>query len=326
MSAICSTPPAADRRSTDLQQIPVDAVQVRVACFGEEAVMSATHPNPSAVALEVEGHRVGLEISGTGDPVVLLHGIGRVRTAWFRVAPGLAEQHTVYAIDIEGFGESDAWGERITLASMAHMVRQSLRAVGERRPVVLIGNSMGGAVALRMHADDPTAVRALVLVSPAGFGPDAAMGLRLMTLPVVGEVLQRFHTITATLEVRALFADAALATRELAAASARRMRRPGARRHYLQVIRDLGAWSGVRPEWRREVLAALAAAGTPTLVLWGDKDVVLPHRHLASVPEAVPQAVGVSLDGIGHAPQLEDPDRFLGLVTDFLDGLGAGRF
>ncbi len=286
--------------------------------------MSATHPDRSAV--EVEGHRVGLEVTGSGDPIVLLHGIGRDRTDWFRVAPGLAEEHTVYAVDIEGFGESDAWGERITLASMARMVRHSLAAVGERRPVVLIGNSMGGAVALRMHADDPAAVRALVLVSPAGFGPDAAMGLRLLTLPVVGEVLQRLHTLTATLEVRALFADAALATRELAEASARRMRRPGARRHYLQVIRDMGAWSGVRPEWRREVLAALAEAGTPTLVLWGEKDVVLPHRHLASVPEAVPHAIGVSLDGLGHVPQLEAPDRFLDLVTDFLDGLGDGRF
>jgi pimeloyl-ACP methyl ester carboxylesterase len=280
----------------------------------------------SGTTVWVDGHPVGLTVAGSGDPLVLLHGIGRDRTDWFRVAPGLAEQHTVYAIDIEAFGESAAWGSRVTLASMAHMVRRTLAAVGEHRPVVLLGNSMGGAVALRMHADDPAAVRALVLVSPAGFGADAAMGLRLMTVPVLGEVLQRCHMIAATLQVRALFADAALATRELAEASARRMRRPGARRHYLEVVRSLGAWSGVRPEWRQEVLQALAAAGTPAIVLWGDRDVVLPHRHLDAVSETVPHALAVSLPGLGHAPQLEDPERFLAIVGDFLDGLGAGRF
>jgi pimeloyl-ACP methyl ester carboxylesterase len=282
--------------------------------------MSATERTRTGI--RVEGHPVGLTVQGSGDPVVLLHGIGRDRTDWFKVAPGLAERHTVYAIDIEAFGESAAWGERITLGSMAHMVRRTLEVVGEHRPVVLVGNSMGGAVALRMHADDPGAVRALVLVSPAGFGADAALGLRLMTVPVLGEVLQRGHMIAATMQVRALFADAALATRELAEASARRMRRPGARRHYLQVIRDLGAWSGVRPEWRQEVLQALAAAGTPTLVLWGDRDVVLPHRHLDAVSATLPHAVPVSLPGLGHAPQLEDPDGFLALVGAFLNGPG----
>ncbi|HEY0373949.1 MAG TPA: alpha/beta fold hydrolase [Amnibacterium sp.] len=284
------------------------------------------HHTGAGPTVTVDGHPVGLTVTGSGDPIVVLHGIGRDRTDWFKVAPGLAEQHTVYAIDIEAFGESEPWSERTTLASMAQMVRRTLEEVGEHRPVVLVGNSMGGAVALRMHADDPGQVRALVLVSPAGFGADASLGLRLMTVPVLGEVLQRCHMIAATMQVRALFADAALATRELAESSARRMRRPGARRHYLQVIRDLGAWSGVRPEWRQEVLEALAAAGTPTMVLWGDRDVVLPHRHLDAVSASVPHAVPVSLPGLGHAPQLEDPDRFLALVGDFVDGLGAGRF
>ena len=283
--------------------------------------MSATEQHPTHTTVEVDGHPVGLTITGSGAPIVLLHGIGRDRTDWFRVSPALAERHTVYAVDIEAFGLSEAWGERITLASMAHMVRRTLAAVGERRPVVLIGNSMGGAVALRMHADDPSAIRALVLVSPAGFGADASIGLRLMTVPGLGEVLQRWHMAAAVLEVRSLFADAALATREMAEATAQRMRRPGARRHYLQVIRDLGAFRGVRPEWRREVLLSLAAAGTPTLVVWGDRDRVLPYRHLDAVSATVPHAHPVTLPGLGHVPQLEAPEQFLEAATAFLDAL-----
>jgi pimeloyl-ACP methyl ester carboxylesterase len=283
--------------------------------------MSATYQHWTDTTVDVDGHPVGLTVTGSGAPVVLLHGIGRDRTDWFRVAPALAERHTVYAIDIEAFGQSEAWGERITLASMAHMVRRTLATLGERRPVVLIGNSMGGAVALRMHADDPSAIRALVLVSPAGFGADASLGLRLMTLPGVGEVLQRWHMAAAVLQVRSLFADAALATREMAEASAQRMRKPGARRHYLEVIRDLGAWRGIHPEWRAEVLQSLAAAGTPALVVWGDRDTVLPYRHLDAVSVTVPHAHPVTLPGLGHAPQLEAPEQFLEVTVPFLGGL-----
>lgn len=267
---------------------------------------------------EVDGRRVGIEVRGAGEPLVLLHGIGRDRQDWAAVVPALAAHFTVYALDLEGFGESEPWGERLSLASIAAMVRRTLVVLGERRPVRLVGNSMGGAVALRMTADDPASVAALVLVASAGFGRDAAFTLRLMTVPVLGPMLLRLDRVAATVQVRSLFADRRFVTRELIAASAERMRRPGARRRYLDVIRDLGAWSGVRTEWRQEVLTALAAAGIPTLVLWGERDVVLPSRHLEEAAARLPEAILRTLPGLGHAPQMEDPEGFVTAVLEFL--------
>jgi pimeloyl-ACP methyl ester carboxylesterase len=268
--------------------------------------------------VEVEGHRVGITTTGDGPPVVLLHGIGRDRGDWRRIVPALAEHFTVHAIDIEGFGASEPWGESVSLASMARAVRATLVAVGERRPIRLVGNSMGGAVALRVAADDPSAVERLVLISPAGFGRDAMLGLRLLTVPVLGDALLALDASPLSLRLRALLHDREPTARELAAASAYRLRRRRMRRHYLQVVRDLGAWGGIREDWRQEVLASLAEAGLPTLVLWGDRDTVLPYAHLASVRVSVPHAETMPLPGLGHMPQLEEPERIAGLVTDFL--------
>lgn len=274
-------------------------------------VSTVEGPSAGAVSAEgiVDGHRVGVTVQGAGEPVVLLHGIGRDRADWNGVLPVLARSFRVIAVDVEGFGESPAWGTTVTLASMARMVRTTVRSLGEHRPLRLVGNSMGGAVALRMVADDPEAFAGLVLLSPAGFGRDASIGLRLLTAPLVGPALLRASSTEASRRLSAVLdrSDPALAA--LAAAASRRLRAGEARRAYLQVVHDLGAWRGIHQAWRDDVLAALADSGVPTLVLWGDRDTVLPHAHLASVVQSVPHAVARSLPGVGHMPQLEDPER-----------------
>jgi pimeloyl-ACP methyl ester carboxylesterase len=65
------------------------------------------------------------------------------------------------------------------------------------------------------------------------------------------------------------------------------------------------------------VIQALAAASTPTLVLWGERDVVLPHAHLAAAAAALPHAITRSLPDLGHGPQIEAPDRIAAIMTEF---------
>ena len=272
----------------------------------------------------VDGHRVGVTIAGTGAPMLLLHGIGRDRRDWSEVLTPLAARWRVIAIDLEGFGDSEAWSRRVTLASMTRMVRRTLAALGVSGPVVVVANSMGGAVALRLHADDPDAVSALVLASSAGFASGATVGLRLMAIHGIGPTLLAFRSVAARIQVRVLFADRAFATRRLVAEAVERLRRRTTRRAYFQVVHDLGGWRGVRPGWRAEVLRSLAASVTPTLVLWGERDRVLPVKQLAAAAEALPHARTRVLPGVGHVPQIEDPGGFVREVTSFLDGLPPG--
>lgn len=267
--------------------------------------------------VRVDGHRVGLTVEGDGEPLVLLHGIGRDRGDWSPVVPGLAERYRVYAIDLEGFGRSEPWGDVVTLASMARMVRRTLAAVREERPIRLVGNSMGGAVAMRMVADDPAGLVGLVLLSPAGFGRDASFGLRLLTVPALGDLLLMADATPLSMMIRARTIDRTPITRRLAEDAAWRMHRPGMRRQYLQVIHDLGGWTGIREGWRRDVLDAVARSGVPVLVAWGDRDIVLPPAHLGTVVSSIPHAEARSLPGLGHCPQLEEPELVVDLIGAF---------
>lgn len=267
----------------------------------------------------VDGHRVGVTVAGTGAPLVLLHGIGRDRRDWSEVLPALAARWRVLAIDLEGFGDSEAWSGRVTLATMTWMVRRTLLALGVTVPAVVVANSMGGAVALQLHADAPQSVAALVLASPAGFAAGAALGLRLMALHGIGPALLSFRSIAARVQVRILFADRRFATHRLVAEAAERIGSRDSRRAYFQVVHDLGRWRGVRPEWRRDVLRSLAESRTPTLVLWGERDAVLPVRQLDAAAAALPHARTRALAGVGHASQLEDPAGFVREVASFLD-------
>ena len=266
----------------------------------------------------VDGHRVGVTVVGTGAPLVLLHGVGRDRLDWSEVVPALATGRRVIAIDLEGCGDSEVWSDRVTLRSMTEMVRRTLAALGVDGPVVAVANSMGGAVAMRLHADDPDALSGLVLASSAGFAAGATLGLRLMAVPGVGPVLLRFRPIAARLQVRILFADKAFATRRLVEEAAERIRRRDTRRAYFQIVRELGGWLGVRRGWREEALRPLAEARTPTLVLWGERDAVLPVRQVRAAAAALPHARIRTLPGVGHAAQLEDPGGFVREVEAFL--------
>jgi pimeloyl-ACP methyl ester carboxylesterase len=274
----------------------------------------------------VDGHRVGVTIAGDGPPLLLLHGIGRDRSDWSEVLHPFAEHWKVIALDLEGFGDSEPWGDRVTLASITEVVRRSLVALGVTGPIVVVANSMGGAVALRLHADDPAAVSALVLASSAGFASGATFGLRLMAVPGVGRGLLRFRPLAARVQVRSLFADRSFVTPLLVAEAIERLRRPTERRAYFHLVHDLGRLRGVRPEWRAEVLRPLVEEGTPTLVIWGERDSVLPVKQLAAAARALPHARTRVLEGVGHMSQIEDPEGFVREVSSFLqDVVGAGR-
>ncbi|HEU0316620.1 MAG TPA: alpha/beta fold hydrolase, partial [Solirubrobacteraceae bacterium] len=114
---------------------------------------------------------LALEESGTGDPLVLVHGLATTRLIWRRVVPLLDRRRRVVRIDVPGFGESPPVGRGFDLRAVAERVAGGLAAARVEAPFDLAGHSMGGAVALVLAAERPDAVRRLVLVAPAGLRP-----------------------------------------------------------------------------------------------------------------------------------------------------------
>ncbi|MDL2345454.1 alpha/beta fold hydrolase [Deinococcus sp. MIMF12] len=283
-----------------------------------------TPARPTPTFLEVSGVRVRHVQAGTGPPVVLLHGIGRSLEDWSQTLGPLAARHAAHAPDLIGFGLSDKPDVPYTLAGLARFVRHYLEAVGldavgETRPVTLVGNSLGGAVAAQFALLYPGRTRALVLVGSAGFGQSVTLALRLATVPRLGEVLLRPSPLSARRTVASLFHDPRHVTPERVRWAEHLGRQPGAARAFLRVARHLGAWRGLHPEWRRTLAGGLAGRNLPTLIVWGERDRILPAAHLEEARRLHPHArVHLSPD-TGHVPQVERAADFTRLVLEFLE-------
>jgi pimeloyl-ACP methyl ester carboxylesterase len=269
--------------------------------------------------VELPHGRVRVRVSGEPGrtTAVLLHGIGRSLQDW---APqhDLLTGRRVISLDLPGFGFSDRMPGPATLAGMAEGVLATLDALDETAAVHVLGNSLGGAVALRMLAAAPRRVATLTLVNSAGFGQEVAIALRLLAVRGLGELLLHPNRRAALRAERALFADPAFATAERVDQALELARRPGSAEFFLEAARLLGTFRGVRAGWRAELLAEVARHPRPTLVVWGDRDLILPPHHLRAVRGLLPHAQTHMFAETGHMPQIERAAEFAELVGAFL--------
>ncbi len=268
--------------------------------------------------LEVQSVRTRHIKRGKGDPVVLLHGIGRSLEDWSDTIPALAERYQVYVPDLIGFGLTDKPDVPYTLPGLARFVRHYLSAAGETRPVTLIGNSLGGAVAQQFAVMYPEQTKNLVLANSAGFGQEVAVALRLLAVPRLGERLMAPHPRNSARLVKSLFHDPQFATAERRAHAQFLAGQPGRAVSYLRVARYLGNWRGVHQAWRDTLTRQLAERQIPTLIVWGEHDRVLPAHHLRAAQTLYPHARTHLFASTGHLPQIEQAPAFNALILNFL--------
>lgn len=252
--------------------------------------------------LEARGH-------GAGPPLVVVHGLGSAAAdyAW-RVAGLLRYTSRLVLPDLPGHGASPAPAGPVSLDAVWSTVERALDAAVEE-PFALLGNSLGGYVAVRYAASRPERVRRLVLVSPAGAPMASAElarfweGFRLDDAAAAHAFVQRF---LARPDWRAPILAAGVRTR---------MGRP--------MVRSILAHT--RPE---DLLDAerLRALPMPVLCIWGRRDRVLPESHREFWRGALPPtAEWQEPEGYGHAPFLDDPRDFVRRVGAFLDGQRTGE-
>jgi cation diffusion facilitator CzcD-associated flavoprotein CzcO/pimeloyl-ACP methyl ester carboxylesterase len=274
---------------------------------------------PGSAWITIGSTRLRYRVTGQGDPVLLLHGIGQSLEDWNEQHDRLSARHTVYSLDLPGFAYSDRLPGTATLEKLAGILPAFLDAVGVTSALPVIGNSLGGAVAMAFAVSFPERVAALVLAGSAGFGQEVTLALRLLAIRPVGALLLRPSLQNSTRTVRAIFYDKDAATRTRISHAYALAQRPAHAQTLLEVARDLGTYRGVRPEWRSTLLGALTKLDIPTLVVWGDHDHILPATHLAAAAQALPEAETHVFAKAGHMPQIEQPDQFAAVVEEFLD-------
>ncbi|MCX6500502.1 MAG: alpha/beta fold hydrolase [Arthrobacter sp.] len=273
---------------------------------------------PGTGHVDVGGTRLRYRKTGSGEPVLLLHGIGQSLDDWTEQHERLAARHTVYSVDLPGFAYSDRLSGRATLAKLAGVLPSFLDAIGVHEPLPVMGNSLGGAVAMKLAADHPDRVSALVLANSAGFGKEVALVLRLLAVRPLAALLMRPDAKASRRTVQSLFYDKALVTDARVGHAFALSQRATHRQTLLDMARDLGTISGVRAEWRTALIDTLADSGIPILVAWGDHDHILPFSHLEAAAAALPRAESYVFSKTGHMPQIERPDEFAAVVEEFL--------
>ncbi len=267
---------------------------------------------------------------------VLVHGLGGSLLSWLAVAPGLARYGRVLALDLAGFGLTPRAGRRSRLTDNRRLLGRFIDEVAGT-PVVLCGNSMGGGVSMLQAAIEPASVEALVLsnsVFPWARGaypaPVVMAGFGLYQVPKVGEWAsgQRLNRLDAeravALGFRIIAADPSRIDPELVRAHVeqllRHQRDEDAGAAFLEAARSLMAL-GRRPKAARWILDALRC---PVLVIHGREDRLVPLHYAERALAEHPGWEQRLLPRVGHVPQMEAPERWLGAVEGWLARLDAG--
>lgn len=277
--------------------------------------------------LEVAGSPVRVRMTGPEDgvPILLIHGIARALEDWAPAHDLLAQRHRVISADLPGFGFTRRGTTRPSLAAFAEAMFGVLDAADVSEPAYVMGNSLGGGVAMTMAVARPDRVAGLVLVNSVGFGRDVHISPLPMTyavlssLPVVGRRFVPLAREGGAQANRNNFFDQSLATEEMIRHYGRVGRQPDFRGTFLTMALQLGIPGlGTWPGWRRELVAGVRATGVPVLVVWGDADAVLPPHHFEAAKRLLPQARAQLFPDTGHMVQYERPVDFVDAAEAFV--------
>jgi pimeloyl-ACP methyl ester carboxylesterase len=275
----------------------------------------------TAHEMALHGHRVGYRQGGSGPALLLLHGVTNSSETWEGVAPGLAEHFTLIAPDLLGHGESATPRGDYSLGAHASGVRDVLTALGIDR-VTVVGHSLGGGIAMQFAYQFPERCERLVLVSSGGLGREVHLLLRAAALPGAEYVLPALTSaglLGVGRRVGGLLRHVRITPGEdmqVLASGFASLDNAGSRQAFLHTVRAVIEPSGQRVSAHDR----LALAGLlPTLIVWGEKDSIIPVEHGEAAHDAMPGSRFEVFPGAGHMPHNADPERFAALLIDFCE-------
>ena len=267
------------------------------------------------ITLDVAGLTLRIRDSGgAGLPVLLTHGIGGSLELWNRQFETADPTLRLIAWDLPGHGLSGSGPDDSDLDAMARRGWQLLDALGVGG-ALLVGNSLGGAVSLRMAGQAPHRAQGLLLAAAATLGRDTVLPFRLMTLPGLGTLMSRPGPMAVQQQIRAIVHRPQAITAEVREAIIRNVMRPGAADRFLALLRRLTDLGGQRAAFCQQSQALLRGLRVPVVLVHGAQDSVLPVAHSRQAQAAVAGAQLEVLADCGHTPQLEQPAAFQRLLS-----------
>jgi pimeloyl-ACP methyl ester carboxylesterase len=271
--------------------------------------------------LALHGNCIAYRTAGKGPALLLVHGITSDSSVWERVMPGLARRCTVIAPDLAGHGESDKPRGDYSLGAHASTLRDLLLALGHDRATV-VGHSLGGGIAMQFSYQVPEMCERLVLVDSGGLGREVSLLLRAATLPgsdLVLPLLAATRLLDAGARVGGLLDRLGLrfgTDIEQMAHGHSTLSDADSRAAFLHTLRSVVDAGGQRVNATNRLYLA---QHVPFQLIWGERDSIIPVEHGIDAHEALPGSRLEVLERSGHFPQLDEPERFLETVLDFID-------
>jgi len=275
--------------------------------------------------LRIHDQRVICLTGGAGPVLLLVHGMAGSSSTWNQVMPELSRRFTVVAPDLLGHGGSDKSRGDYSLGAFASTLRDILVALDHEHATV-VGQSLGGGVAMQFAYQYPERCDRLVLVGSGGLGREVNRLLRFLTLPGSEAVLKlacsdRVRNAIATigeLPSRVGLQPAPVVSELWRSYSS--LGDDATRRAFLRTLRAVIDTQG------QSVSAANRlhlAAEMPTLIVWGDADPIIPVEHAHDAHVAISGSRLEIFEGVGHYPHCEEPERFVDVLTDFIESTVA---
>jgi pimeloyl-ACP methyl ester carboxylesterase len=277
--------------------------------------------------IRLHGHRLHYRIGGQGPLLVLLHGITNSSATWEPVLATLGQRFSVIAPDLLGHGDSAKPRGDYSLGANASLLRDFMLALGHER-ATLVGHSLGGGIALQMAYQFPERVERLVLVSSGGLGRQVTPLLRAVALPgaeLVLPLLASEPLVSAGTKIGGWIDRIGLRVgSDLAAMAAgfASLQDIEARRAFVHTARAVIDVGGQRVDATDKLYLAEAV---PTLILWGDRDPIIPARHGIRAHELMPGSRLRIFAGAGHFPHHDDPLGFAAAIKEFVDTTQPSR-
>jgi pimeloyl-ACP methyl ester carboxylesterase len=268
---------------------------------------------------EVDGHRIRYWKKGhSSSTILLIHGMGCSCLEWSENIDSLANLSTVIAVDMVGFGKSEKPdGYDYSPVNQALTLIKLLGQLNVEE-VHLVGNSLGGRVAIEMASILGDGAKSLTLVASAGGASDAPSIMRLQTLPIIGKLLTKPDRVKHQVGWSSVFVDKRQLSQERIDEKFEDSLLPGAQASALATVRSMIDLRGFKRRDIEQLHHKIRALNTRVMIVWGDSDPLLPVHHAATFHSLLKNSVVHIFKQCGHAPQIEQADKFNQLLVRFV--------
>jgi len=270
--------------------------------------------------LDLHGEQVAYLDEGRGEVILLLHGMAGSSQTWRSVIRPLSRTYRVIAPDLPGHGDSSKPRSDYSLGAFAALLRDLLDELGITQATI-IGHSLGGGVAMQFTYQHPDYCQRLILISSGGLGTDVGLTLRLLSAPgaeFIMPIIAPAPVLAAGERVWSWLRKAGIeAPRgEEIWRSYSSFSDASTRQAFLRTLRSV-------VDYRGQSVSALNRLNSktefPIMVIWGDRDAIIPVEHAYAAQEVRPDIRLEVLQGVGHFPQVERSAEVVELIEDFIN-------